>query len=298
MLGINTNFASLSAQRNLRANGVALQSTIDRLSSGLRVNSSKDDAAGLAIAERMNAQIRAFNVSQRNASDGISYLQVADGGLAKISDNLQRMRELSVQAKNGVLTDTDRQNLDREYAELAKEVGRLVEGSTYNTRPLFTADNSGLTLQIGAGNTGYDSLTLYLTVDGQAGSDSLQEALGSTNPATIQADVATYFGDIRTVGAVGTGGAANSIAVLDEAIDSITTIRATLGANLSRLDQVIASLDTGSTNLSTARGRIMDADYARETASLTRTQILQQAGTAMLTQANQLPNQVLSLLRQ
>jgi len=298
MLGINTNAASLSAQRNLRANGVSLQSTIDRLSSGLRVNGSKDDAAGLAIADRMNAQIRAFNVSQRNASDGISYLQVADGALSKVTDNLQRMRELAVQAKNGVLTDNDRRNLDREYSELSKEVGRLVEGSTYNTRPLFTSDNSGLTLQIGAGNTGYDSLTLYLTVDGQSGSDSLQEALGSTNPATIQADVAAFFGDIQSVGAVGTGGSSNAISVLDTAIDSITTIRATVGANLSRLDQVIASLDTGATNLSTARGRIMDADYARETAALTRTQILQQAGTAMLTQANQLPNQVLSLLRQ
>lgn len=297
MLGINTNFASLSAQKNLRANGVTLETSIDRLSSGLRVNNAKDDAAGLAIAERMNAQVRAFNVSARNASDGTSFLQVADGTLGKLTDNLQRMRELAVQAKNGVLTSSDRQNLNREFTELASEVGRLTEGATYNTVSLFTDANKSLILQVGAGNSGFDTLSVNLTTDGTTTGDALQTVLGATNPGTISADVAANFGDILTVGSVGTGGAADGIARLDSAIDAITTIRATVGANLSRLDQVVASLDTASTNLATARGRIMDADYARETAALTRTQILQQAGTAMLAQANQLPNQVLSLLK-
>jgi flagellin len=203
-----------------------------------------------------------------------------------------------VQAKNGVLTANDRQNLNREYTELANEVGRLTEGATYNTVSIFTDANKSLSLQVGAGNSNFDSLLVNLTTNGTSTGDALQTVLGASNPGTIQTDIAANFGDVLTVGSVGTGGAADALSKLDDSIDSITTIRATLGANLSRLEQVIASLDTSSTNLATARGRIMDADYARETASLTRTQILQQAGTAMLTQANQIPNQVLSLLRQ
>ena len=155
MLGINTNVASLTAQKNLSGSGIGLNNAIARLSSGLRVNSAKDDAAGLAIAERMQAQIRGFDVAGRNANDGISLLQVAGGAMGKISDNLQRMRELAVQAKNGTLNPTDRVNLNREYTELANEVDRIVSGSTFNGNNLFDAANQTIKLPGGHRQRGF-----------------------------------------------------------------------------------------------------------------------------------------------
>jgi flagellin len=160
MLGINTNAASLTAQRNLSSSGAGLNNSIARLSSGLRVNNAKDDAAGLAIAERMNAQIRGFDVASRNANDGISLLQVADGAMGKISDNLQRMRELAVQAKNGSLNTTDRTNLNREYTELANEVDRVTQGTTFNGNAVFGSANKSMTFQVGTGNATTDTLTV------------------------------------------------------------------------------------------------------------------------------------------
>lgn len=288
MLGINTNAASLNAQKNLSSSGISLNNSIARLSSGLRVNSAKDDAAGLAIAERMSAQIRGFDVAGRNANDGISALQVADGALGKVSDNLQRMRELAVQSKNGTLNTTDRANLDREFQELADEVGRIAVGTEFNGNDVFAAANKTLTFQVGTGNQLEDSLSLNLTSNGDASADDLQTALGGATTAAI----ATALGDVTTAGNANT-----AIDTIDTAIDTITNIRAVVGAGSSRLEQVVAFTDTQSTNLSAARGRIMDADFAKETANLTRSQILQQAGTAMLSQANQLPQQVLSLLQ-
>lgn len=288
MLGINTNAASLNAQKNLSSSGISLNNSIARLSSGLRVNSAKDDAAGLAIAERMSAQIRGFEVASRNANDGISALQVADGALGKISDNLQRMRELAVQTKNGTLNATDRSNLDREYQELATEVGRIAVGTEFNGNDVFLAANKSLSFQVGTGNAAEDTLALNLTDDGLAGGNDLQTLLGGTTTAAINA----AFGDVASA-ANGT----TAITTIDAAIDNITNIRASVGAGQSRLEQVIAFTDTQATNLSAARGRIMDADFAKETANLTRSQILQQAGTAMLAQANQLPQNVLSLLQ-
>ncbi len=288
MLGINTNFASLSAQKNLATNSSGLQNSIERLSSGLRVNSAKDDAARLAIAQRMSAQVRGMTGASRHANERISYPQTPHGALGKISDNMQRMRELSVQAKNGTLNTTDRSNLNREYTELANEVGRIATGTTFNGNAVFSAANKTTTLQIGAGNAASDSLSVNLTDTGAAGGNDLQTALGGAT----QAAIATAFGQIDTV-----ANATTAITTLDTNIDTVTNVRATVGASLSRLDQVVSSLDTQSTNLSAARGRIMDADFAKETAALTRNQILQQAGTAMLSQANQIPNQVMSLLR-
>ena len=288
MLGINTNAPSLGAQNNLSKSASSLETSIARLSSGLRVNSAKDDAAGLAIAERMTAQIRGFDVAARNANDGISLLQVADGALGKISDNLQRMRELGVQAKNGTLNDTDRTNLNREFVELANEVGRVATGTTFNGNNVFEAANKSVALQIGSGNVASDTLAVNLTDDGLATGADLQTSLGGAN----QAAIVTAFGSVDTVAT-----ATTAIDTIDTAIDDITNLRATTGAGLSRLEQVVGSLETTSANLSSARGRIMDADFAKETANLTRAQILQQAGTAMLAQANQLPNNVLSLLR-
>ena len=288
MLGINTNVASLTAQKNLTGSGIGLNNAISRLSSGLRVNSAKDDAAGLAIAERMNAQIRGFDVAGRNANDGISLLQVADGAMGKITDNLQRMRELGVQAKNGTLNSTDRVNLNREYAELANEVGRIATGTTFNGNTIFSAANKTLSFQVGTGNASTDTLSMNVTDTGANTGNDLQTVLGGNSTAAI----VTNFGDVAS-----SGNAANALTSIDSAIDSITGIRAVIGAGQSRLEQVASFADVSSTNLMAARGRIMDADFAKETANLTRNQILQQAGTAMLTQANQLPNNVLSLLK-
>ena len=287
MLGINTNAASLTAQKNLSGSGISLNNSIARLSSGLRVNSAKDDAAGLAIAERMNAQIKGFDVAARNANDGISLLQVADGAMGKISDNLQRMRELAVQSKNGTLNTTDRLNLNREFTELANEVNRITTGTTFNGNATFAAANKVLSFQVGTGNAAGDTLSLNLTDDGLAGGNDLTTVL-TNGAATIQANL----GNVDTV-----ANATTAITNIDAAIDDITGIRAVVGAGQSRLEQVAAFADISSTNLNTARGRIMDADFAKETANLTRSQILQQAGTAMLAQANQLPNNVLSLLQ-
>ena len=288
MLGINTNVASLTAQRNLSGSGIGLNTSIARLSSGLRVNNAKDDAAGLAIAERMTAQIRGYDVAARNANDGISLLQVADGAMGKISDNMQRMRELAVQSKNGTLNSTDRVNLNREYVELANEVERIATGTTFNGNAVFAAANKSLAFQVGTGNATTDTLTLNLTDTGAAGGNDLQNILGGNAAGAI----VTAFGDITS-----TANAGNALTAIDGALDDITGIRAVVGAGQSRLEQVAAFADISSTNLSTARGRIMDADFAKETANLTRSQILQQAGTAMLAQANQLPNNVLSLLQ-
>jgi flagellin len=287
MLGINTNVASLTAQKNLSGSGIGLNNAIARLSSGLRVNSAKDDAAGLAIAERMQAQIKGYDVAGRNANDGISLLQVADGAMGKISDNLQRMRELAVQAKNGTLNPTDRVNLNREYTELANEVDRIVTGSTFNGNNMFDAANKTLSFQVGTGNAVSDTLALNLTDDGLAAGNDLTTIM-TNGAATIQANLNA----VDTV-----ANATTAIDTLDASIDAITGIRAVVGAGQSRLEQVAAFADTSSTNLQAARGRIMDADFAKETAALTRSQILQQAGTAMLAQANQLPNNVLSLLQ-
>lgn len=288
MLGINTNAASLGAQMNLSKSAGSLNTSIARLSSGLRVNSAKDDAAGLAIAERMSAQIRGFDQAQRNANDGVSLLQVADGALAKVGDNLQRMRELAVQSKNGTLNATDRSNLNREFTELANEVGRIAVGTEFNGNDVFLAANKSVNLQVGAGNATEDTLAVNLTSDGTSGGNDLQTSLGGTTAAAI----ATALGGVDSV-----ANATTAITTLDSQIDNVTNLRATAGAGLSRLEQVSQSLETNSTNLSSARGRIMDADFAKETANLTRSQILQQAGTAMLAQANQLPQNVLSLLR-
>ena len=287
MLGINTNVASLTAQKNLSGSGIGLNNSIARLSSGLRVNSAKDDAAGLAIAERMQAQIKGYDVAARNANDGISLLQVADGAMGKISDNLQRMRELAVQAKNGTLNPTDRVNLNREYAEQANEVNRIVTGSTFNGNNMFDAANKTLSFQVGTGNAVSDTLALNLTDDGLAAGNDLT-TLMTNGAASIQANL----NGVDTV-----ANATTALDTLDASIDAITGIRAVVGAGQSRLEQVASFADTSSTNLQAARGRIMDADFAKETAALTRSQILQQAGTAMLAQANQLPNNVLSLLQ-
>ena len=277
---INTNIASLNAQRNLNASQTSLQTSMQRLSSGLRVNSAKDDAAGLAIAERMNTQVRGMNVAIRNANDGISLAQTAEGALSKVGDNLQRMRELAVQARNSTNSDSDKDSLNKEFQQLQQEIMRVVGGTTFNGKHILGSDATGLNFQIGA-NTSADDMITVTTTDMTA--DSVITAVTGT-AAVI--DHTTTAGSLKTV-----------IDNIDAALDEINNTRATFGATQSRFDAVIANLQQAVENQAAARSRIMDADYASETANLSRAQILQQAGTAMVAQANQLPQQVLRLLQ-
>jgi flagellin len=284
---INTNLASLNAQRNLAASQSSLSTSMQRLSSGLRVNSAKDDAAGLAIAERMNAQVRGMNVAIRNANDGISMAQTAEGALGKVGDALQRMRELAVQARNASNSDDDKESLDKEFGELAKEIQRVLGGTTFNGKHILGSEAASLTFQVGANTT--DDDTIVLTTS------DLTQAAEITSIAGTYADVAGTRKSIGSAASVTDIGLV--IDGIDDAINKVNSERATLGAAQSRFDAVISNLMVSSENQSAARSRIMDADFASETANLSRAQILQQAGNAMVAQANQLPQQVLRLLQ-
>ncbi|MBK7615500.1 MAG: flagellin FliC [Vitreoscilla sp.] len=277
---INTNIASLNAQRNLNASQSSLATSMQRLSSGLRVNSAKDDAAGLAIAERMNAQVRGMNVAIRNANDGISLAQTAEGSLSKVGDNLQRMRELAVQARNATNSSSDRDSLNKEFAQLQAEITRVLGGTTFNGKHIMGADATTLTFQIGANTTIDDEINVTTANMSQASEITVVTATtASIGAAASSGAIATVINDI------------------DAALNAVNDTRATFGATQSRFDAIISNLQQGVENQAAARSRIMDADYAQETANLSRSQILQQAGTAMVAQANQLPQQVLKLLQ-
>ena len=263
---INTNINSLNAQRNLSTSQMSLATSMERLSSGLRVNSAKDDAAGLAIADRMNAQIKGTNVAIRNANDGISLAQTAEGAMATMTDALQRMRELAVQAQNATNGTGDRANLDTEYQQLSAEITRIATQTKFNGAAIVGASAGAQVFQVGANNG--DTLTVTTTA------------------------VTTVAGDVTTA-----ANASTALAAIDAKLDVITTNRATYGAAISRFGFAISNLAITGENQTAARGRIMDADFAAETANLSRSQILQQAGTAMVAQANQMPQSVLALLK-
>ncbi len=283
---INTNLASLNAQRNTAMSQSSLAVSMQRLSSGLRVNSAKDDAAGLAIAERMNAQVRGSQVAIRNANDGISLAQTAEGALSKVGDALQRMRELAVQARNATNTNADKDSLDKEFGELAKEIQRVLGGTTFNGKAVLATDSGTQTFQVGANTTANDRIDIV------------------TSNMTTEATITTVAGTDNTGAgravidntAIGTG-IDTVISNIDLALDKVNGERATLGASQNRFDAVISNLQVAVENQSASRSRIMDADFAQETANLSRAQILQQAGNTMVAQANQLPQQVLALLR-
>ena len=283
---INTNLVSLNAQRNLSTSQSQLSTAMQRLSSGLRVNSAKDDAAGLAIAERMNTQVRGMNVAMRNANDGISMAQVGEGALGKVSDLFQRMRELAVQSANGTNGDDDRLSLNEEFVQLAQEVTRTLEGTQFNGRSILS-DTAANTFQIGANN---DSSIDRISVDG------FDWTAASEITNVVSTGVITGT-EVPTLQITDITGAQDVIAAIDTAIDEINSQRAEFGAVQNRFENVISNLMVATENQSAARSRIMDADYAAETANLSRAQILQQAGNAMVAQANQLPQQVLSLLQ-
>ena len=381
MAGINTNVASLNAQRNLTASQSSLSTSIQRLSSGLRVNSAKDDAAGLAIADRMNTQVRGLDVAARNANDGISLAQTAEGALGKVGDMLQRMRELAVQSSNATNTQTDRNSLDAEVVQLKAEINRVATQTSFNGVKLLDGSFSGANFQVGAnagetinvatitnaqtavlggtvnvattsaaasGLTGFATAIAAggVTVNGvdigaipAAGSaleragqlvNSINQVSGQTNvgasydSATGQITLRSSSGAITIAGTTNSatvGGFANgataatattgitglnvqsyansqlALTQIDAALSQVNTARGNLGAIQNRFSNAIDSIHVTNENITAARGRILDADFAKESANLARAQVLQQAGTAMVAQANALPNGVLQLLR-
>lgn len=275
---INTNMASLSAQRALQSTDSSLGTSMKRLSTGLRINSAKDDSAGLAIAERMTSQVRGMTVASRNANDAISLAQTAEGSLGKVGESLQRMRELAVQAANSTNDTSDRANLNEEYTALATEVSRVLEGTKFNGKNLLNASASDMAFQIGADTDATDRITV-----------ALRDMTAGTGMAAV---ITGTDASISTVDA-----ALTTISNLDAAIDEVTSARSNLGSVQNRFESVVANLATSQENITSARGRITDADFAVESANLSRAQVLSQAGNTMLAQANQQPQQVLSLLR-
>lgn len=268
MAQINTNLLSLNAQRNTSMSQTSLGISMQRLSSGLRVNSAKDDSAGLAIAERMQAQVKGMNVAIRNANDAISLSQAAEGALGKVGDMLQRMRELAVQSANATNGEGDRANLDTEYQDLSAEIARTIEATKFNGKAILKGDAGDQKFQVGANAS--DTVTITTAdVSGFFTAGNLK----------AQADATTEIGNV------------------DTAIDKFNGERAKYGSAQNRFDAVISTLQVGSEAQAAARSRVMDADFAAETANLSRAQVLQQAGNAMIAQANQAPQQVLALLR-
>lgn len=290
---INTNIASLNAQRNLSTSQSALQRSLQRLSSGMRINSAKDDAAGMAVATRMESIIRGSQVAMRNANDGISLAQTAEDSIGKITDGLQRMRELAVQAANATLAPGDRDNLQVEFLQMQDEILRNISGANFNGVALLDTAagtfGSSFSFQIGANASGANVLTIDTTT--------------GTSPGALL-DFSSYVGGSAGDGTAvmfigGTGGidVQCALGMLDSALGQVNAARAKWGAVQNRFDAIVSSLQITVENQSAAKSRIMDADFAAETAALTRGQILQQAGTAMLAQANSLPTGVLSLLK-
>jgi flagellin len=265
-LTLNTNVFSINAQRNVATTQNSLSISMARLSSGLRVNSAKDDAAGLAVASNMMTQAKGMDVAIRNANDGVSLLQVADGAQATMGDILQRMRELAVQAKSGTYGSTDLSKMDAEYTQLEAELADIQTRARFNGSSVLDSNHS-YTLQVGANST--DTLTIQ------------------TSTITV-----TGLGDVTSATNAGA-----ALSAIDTALNSVNTARANNGAYMSRLDNVVVNLRNGYEAQMSAHGRIMDADFARETANLSRAQVLQQAGVAMIAQANALPQNVLALLR-
>ncbi len=276
---INTNINSLNSQRNAGMNSSSLSISMQRLSSGLRINSAKDDAAGLAIATRMDSQYRGMNVAVRNANDGISLAQTAEGGLQTLTDMVQRMRELAVQATNGTNTSSDLSALNQEYTQLSTEIQRTVSSVQFNGQSLLDT-TAQFDFQVGA-NSG-QTISVSATQMSVA-SSNLTAAYGA--------------GAASAISTAATSANAANISALDDALTAINGARANLGAVQSRFINTINFLQTAAENQAAAKGRIMDADFAAETSNLSRAQILQQAGTAMIAQANQLPQGVLALLR-
>jgi flagellin len=274
-LVISTNIASLQAQTNLARTQESLSSSFQKLSSGFRINSAADDAAGLAISETMRAHIRSYAVAERNTNNAISMAQVAEGSLGSISGILQRMRELSVQGANGDLTSQDRGYLNVEFSKLKEEINRISQSTTYNGKNILGATAVPIDFQVGINSVTADRITVTF------GGVTLS-TLGIAN---------------MSVGGATAGASSASITAVDAALASLNSRRASYGAAMNRLQVTVSNLETMKTNVSAANSRIRDVDVAEETAMLARNQVLSQAGAAVLGQANQLPQIALGLLR-
>ncbi|RHW18466.1 flagellin FliC [Sphingomonas gilva] len=271
MTVINTNVSAIRAGNSSRLANASLQQAMERLSSGKRINSAKDDAAGLSVATRMTSDIRGLNAASRNANDGISMVQTAEGGMSQVTTMLQRMKELAVQAGNGTLSDADKDNLQAEFSELVTQIDEVAGRTTFNGVALLDGTNATVTLQTGTTSTQTMDVTLSDVTGTTLGVDTLD--IGSTGDAGAAMDA------------------------IDTALDTITTARAGLGAVQNRLEASVANITNRVTNLEESRSRIEDTDFAAESTALARSQILSQASTAMLAQANQSQQNVMSLLR-
>lgn len=279
-ISVLTNVASLNAQRNLAATQTALAASVGRLSSGMRINMAADDAAGLGISENLQANIRSLAQAQRNANDGISLTQVAEGSMNDMQGIVTRMRELAVQSANGTLGATERGYIQSEFKELSKEVDRISKVTNFNGQQLIDGTAAkGLTFQIGINKSANDEITVSIAT-------LTTSTLGSTGAAKITAASLSTATNAKT-----------AIATFDAAIRMLSQSRAVLGATQNRMTVTVSNLSVAHENLSAANSRIRDVDVANESAQLTKSQILSQAGLAVLAQANQLPQSALSLLR-
>ena len=287
MAVVNTNVNASVAQNALVRNERSMNTAMERLSTGQRINSAKDDAAGLAIASRMTSQIRGLEVGVRNANDAISMISTADGALIEVTNMLQRMRELALQASNGTTTSADRNYLSAEYVNLAAEIERIAQNTQWNGGDILDGTATATKFQVGAN-----------------GGQTIAVNFGNATNATVS----TVSGMLETVNSAaanlvaGTTASAltkgtSAVTAIDSAITAVNTQRATFGAAVNQLTYAVDNLSNVKVNSEAARSRILDTDYAKETSELARTQIIQQAGTAMLAQANQLPQTVLSLLQ-
>jgi flagellin len=275
MLSINTNTMALNAQDNLENTQSSMATSVQRLSSGLRINSAADDPAGLSISQRMLSQVNGMNQAMSNANDAISLAQTADGALGQVSNALQTMRTLAVESANATNSSSDRSNLNAEYQQLAQQIQQVLGGTQFNGQNILATSTTAV-YQIGANNTSFDQISLSTT--------------DLTSDTTITA--VTTSTDISSVSS-----AQAAMTNIDSALATINSAQATYGADENRFQSVVSSLQVAVQNASSARGQIVDADFAAETSNLTRTEILQQAGTAMLSQANQMPQTVLKLLQ-
>jgi flagellin len=272
-LYIQTNTSSMEAQKNLLHNQSSLQKSFNKLSSGYRINTAADDAAGLAISESMKSQIRSYTVAERNASDGISMAQTAEGALGEVHNILGRMREIGVQASNGSLTQQDRDFLQTEFGSLQSEIGRIQESAKFNGKQLLNSSTTSITFQVGLANTASDQIAIDF------GGLSLSSVTGSASVAGATASSALA-----------------SLSTIDDAITSVSVARSNFGAAMNRLDVATSNIQTMRLNISAANSRIRDVDVADETSKMSRNQVLTQAGVSVLAQANQLPQLAFGLI--
>ncbi|MDQ0299546.1 flagellin [Salibacterium salarium] len=276
---INSNIQALNAYRNLNQNQTELSKNLEKLSSGLRINKASDDAAGLAISEKMRSQIRGLDQAERNAMDGVSLIQTAEGAMQEVNSMLQRMRELSVQSANDSNSESDREQIQKEIDALTDEVDNISENTEFNTKSLLNPDSSG------AGGSGQLSLSFQI---------------GPNSDQTIELNISGMDSETLNIDNVDVGtqsGASAAISTFDEAINTVTSARSELGAVQNRIEHTVNNLQITHENLSSAESRIRDADMAEEMTEFTRNNIINQSATAMLAQANQMPQGVLQLLQ-